>query len=72
MVACYHSTLGFELLSKKIKVFFLPLHERKFKKTYHLEKEDNFHIHRKIEKRRFLRKCIVCYTLVKKLGEKNK
>lgn len=56
MVACYHSTLGFELLSKKIKVFFLPLHERKFKKTYHLEKEDNFHIHRKIEKKKIFKK----------------
>jgi len=56
MAVCYHSTLGFELLSKKIKVFFLPLHERKFKKTYHLEKKDNFHIHRKIEKKKIFKK----------------
>lgn len=56
MVACYHSTLGFELLSKKIKVFFIPLHERKFKKTFYLEKKDNFHIHRKVEKNKIFRK----------------
>lgn len=56
LIINFHSTTGHELLSRKFKIFFLPLHERFMKKTNNLDKRDNFHIHRKTNEKEIFKK----------------
>ena len=58
LIICFHSTLGHQLLSRKFKVFFLSLHESFMKKTNNLDKRDNFHIHRKNNKKEIFKKIL--------------
>ena len=66
VAVCFHSNLGFELLSRKKKVMFLPFHENKLKKNHYLDKRNNFHIHRKINKKEIFTKLENLITLKQK------
>ena len=63
LIFSYHTTLGFELLSRKMKVFFMPFHERRLKKTNYLSKKNNFHIHRNFNEKIIFKKIKLIYTM---------
>ena len=74
LIICYHSTLGFESLSRKFKVFFLPFHENILQKTNNLAKSNNFHIHRTINKKEISKKILILLKMTnntwkKKIGK---
>ena len=68
VIVCLSSNLGIELLSRKYKVLFVPVHESKYEKYAYLPKNEIF-VNRNLQEAKIFFKLQKIYEINKKLWE---